>query len=294
MPALDNTITAADLAFAQDVQFANAFDQDMSRLVELLGIGSVETLAAGTALYQYKVTGTLGDGQAGEGDEVPLSKYTEKRTPIGELTAKAYRKLTTAQAIQKHGYEHAVEKTDQKMIQDVRGGIVSDFFKLLDKGTGSATGKTFKASMIQANAALADALEKAGDPAEGFVFFANYLDYANWAADHDVHNDGAGSVFGLNYIANLAGIVGTVVFSAHVAKGAVYATPSANIHAYVPDFSALAQGGLAYATGDLGTIGVAHEAAYNRVSCVTNVLAGVNLVPEVTNYIVKATIAPGA
>lgn len=294
MSALDNQITAADLAFAQDVEFANSFDHDMSRLVELLSIGSPEVLHAGTALYQYEVKGTLGDGQTAEGDEVPLSKYKETKTPIGELETKAYRKLTTVQAIQKHGYEHAVNKTDRRMIQDVRKGIVSEFFALLNNGTGTASGKDFKGTLIQADAVLKDTLEKNGDTSESLVFFANYLDYADWAATNQVNNDGAGGVFGLTYMLNLAGIVGTTLFSASVPKGSVYVTPAENLHVYTPDFAEIEKGGLTYVTGDLGTIGVAHEPAYNRVSCITNVLRGVTIIPEAKNYIVKATVVPTA
>lgn len=294
MAAFENTITAADIAFAQDVEMTQNFDQSFNKLGEVLGLLDVETLAAGAALYQYEVSGKLADSPVTEGDEVPLSKYTEKKTPIGELTPNAYRKLTTAQAVLKHTYEHACMRTDKKMLQDVRKAILTQFFTLLGNGTGKAEGANFKAALIQADAQLADALDKAGDAAEGVVFFANKLDFADWAAGADVSNDGAGSVFGLDYVKNLAGVSGTVVFSSGIAKGTIFATPSDNIHVYTPDFAELAKGGLNYTIADSGCIGVAHEPAYNRVSCITNVLAGAVMVPEYKTYIVKATIKPAA
>lgn len=291
MATLDNTITSADLAFAQDIELIAKFTGEFSRLASILGTADVQPLAAGTALYQYKVSGTLGAGQTAEGDEVPLSKYTQTKTAVGDLQLKAYRKLTTAQAVLKHGYEAAVAKTDRKMVGDVRKGILNDFFALLAKGTGTASAKSFKAALIQANAKLNDSMDTTGDALENPVFFANYLDYADWAADAEVHNDGAGSVFGLRYITNLAGVVGTVIFSSQVPAKTIYATDSSNLHVYTMDFNELATSGLQYTTDEQGLIGASHAPAYNRVSCETNIVTGTMMIPEVTNYIVKATIS---
>lgn len=291
MAVIDNTTTAADLAFAQDVIATQNFDQSANNFSDIVGIGQIETLAAGSTLYQYQTVGFLSTAAYTEGDLVPLSKYTDKKTPIGDLTVMPYRKLTTAQAILKHGYGPAITRTDTKMLQDVRAGVLAKFFEAIAKGTGTATGTDFKAALIQAEASLTDTLGKAHDTSSKYVFFLNRKDYADWAATNNVTNDGTGGVFGITYMLNLAGITGTFVFSTDVPQKTIYATPAENIHIYVPDFSALSQGGLTYQTGDLGTIGVSHEVDYSRVSCATNVLCGMNVIPEILPYIIKSTIA---
>lgn len=86
MPAANNTTTSTDIDHALDIQMARAYNQDYDRLAEILGIFSPEVVAAGTAMYIYKVTGNLNSDQVGEGEEVKLSKYTVKKVPIGEHT----------------------------------------------------------------------------------------------------------------------------------------------------------------------------------------------------------------
>ena len=76
-----------------------------------------------------------------------------------------------------------------------------------------------------------------------------------------------------------------------VPSGTLYVTPAENIHAYGLDFSELATAGFEYQSDDSGLIGVYHEVDYGRVSAVTNAIMGALFVPEVTDYIVKGTIA---
>ena len=124
MAALDNTIKAEDIAKSLDVEMTTNFDGQLNRLTEILGMFGVETVSAGTAMYTYTVTDTLETGAVAEGDEVPLSKYEVDKTPIGEIPIKPYRKLTTAQAVLRGGFENAVSKTDRKMVGDARAGLL--------------------------------------------------------------------------------------------------------------------------------------------------------------------------
>ena len=114
MAALTNTITAADIAKSQDIEMLTNFNGELNRLTEILGLFDPEIVAAGTAMFQYTVTGSLNTSPVAEGDELPLSKYTVTPTQLDPITIKPYRKLTTAQAILKGGYENAIAKTDKK------------------------------------------------------------------------------------------------------------------------------------------------------------------------------------
>ncbi|TNU89044.1 hypothetical protein FIC87_12655 [Eggerthella lenta] len=290
MPVIDNTTVASDIEHALDVQMAANFNQEYDMLADVLGIVSPEVVAAGTAMYQYEVTGALNDAEVAEGDEVPLSKYSVKKVPIGEIEMKPYRKLTTAQAVLKSGYVNSVVRTDAAMVKDVRADIIAKFFKFLASGTGTATGATLQAVLAQADAALDAEMEGNGDKAGRVVHFVNRFDIADYLAAANITTQ---TVFGMAYLKSFLG-VNDIFATVKVPKGTVYVTPADNIHMYGVDFGALSQAGLNYTVYEGSLIGVNHQPAYNRVSAETNVLTGASLLAEITNYIVKATIAPSA
>ena len=345
MAVLPNSITHDEVNVALDVEFLANFKHEYDRLADILGIVSPEVVAAGTAMYQYTVSGSLNDSAraAGtyfktadtdivpgktyytvsegvysavetptkaniasyyeldvlgsssgtgyiEGDEVALSKYEVVKTPIGSIEAIPYRKLVTANAILRGGYEPAVLKTDKQMLADVRAAIISKFFTFLATGTGTATGTNLQAALAYADAELEDTMETNGDAAGDIVHFVNRQDIADYLAKADVTVQ---NVFGMNYLQNFLG-VNHIFTTNKVTKGTVIATPASNIHMYGVDFGTLGQAGLAYTTQDGSLVGVHHEPGYDRVSCYTNVLTGATLIAEVTDYIVKSTIAPGA
>lgn len=286
MAALNNTITTTDVVTALDVEMSMNFDQDVNQLLDVLGIFGVEVVPAGTALYQYKVTGALDGTTVDEGDEVPLSKYTVAKDPIGELTVKPYRKLTTAQAILKSGFENAVRKTDNKMVKDIRAGILSDFFKFLGKGTGTATGAGLQAALAKADAELGDELEKNADYSDRYIHFVNRQDIADYLAQAAITTQ---TVFGMEYLQNFLGVT-DVFITSKVAAGTIYVTPVENIHIYGVDFAALGAADLTYEQQENSLIGVHHEPNYSRTSAETYVLTGASFLPEATNYIIKGTV----
>lgn len=286
MAALENTVTTAEMVTALDIEMAQNFDGGVSRLMEVLGIFGVEVMAAGTALYQTKVTGALSTAKVAEGDEVPLSKYQVQKVPVGELEIKPYRKLTTAQSILKGGFAGAVTKTDAKMVKDVRAGIWGDFFALLAKGTGTAKGAGLQGALAFADATLRKAAEDNGDEIDRIVHFVNPLDIAGHLAVSAVSLQ---TVYGMQYLQSFLGVTDIFVTS-KVDQGTIFATPVENLHIYGADFGALGQAGLEYTVSEAGLIGVHHSAAYDRTSAETYVLTGMTILPEVLDYIVKGTI----
>ena len=310
MAALTNTSDSTALNAALDQEFIANFQHDSDRLAEILGIFGTETLAAGTTLKMLKITGTLNNGktegtQVGatgsgavtlgsssgtsyvEGDEVALSKFSAEYEAVAEVFGVPYRKMTTVNAIQKSGYVNAVLKTDQKMLSQVRGGVVSDFFTFLGNGTGTASAKGLQAALATADATLGDKLEDNGDEAGRIIHFVNRQDAAAYLGTATITDQ---NVFGMTYLQNFLGVA-NVFLTNKVDKGGLYVTPAENVHIFGLDFGALSQAGLAYATDANGLIGVAHGPAYDRVSVETHVLSGCTLFPEVKDYIVKGTVA---
>ncbi len=286
MAAATNTITAVDLCTGLDIEFVRNFNGDIDRLGELLGMFEVDTRQAGTALYQYEVTGTLNSTTPGEGEATPLSKYTLDKTPVGELAPKRYAKVTTAEGILKSGYENAISKTDKKFGNQLRKSVWDSFFTFLGNGTGKAEGATLQATLAKADATLEDALETNGDAGASLVHFVNRQDIADYLATADITTQTA---FGMTYIQSFLGVENIFVTNA-VAAGTLYVTAVENIHIYGIDFSALGDAGLAYETDASGLIGIHHVADYDKGSAETFAMLGMDVIPEVKDYIVKGTI----
>lgn len=301
MAVLDNTIKAADIAAAQDKLFVANFDHEVDRLIEVLGLFGVETATAGQAFYQYKVTGKLNDAEVEEGDETPLSHYKVEKVSFGEFEIHPYRKLVTAQAILKSGYENACLKTDNQMVKDIRADRLKQFFEFLkgeqikdiDGKTSikTATGKTLQATLAYMQSTLGDALEDNNDEVSDneLVWFVNRTDIADYLADKDVTTE---TLYGMTYIKNFLGIVSNLFVTNKVEAKTIYVTPASNIRIYAPDFAELDTAGLSYETSANNLIGIHHQPAYNRTSCETYALTGMTIIPEIVDYIVKGTISP--
>lgn len=290
MAALTNTTTTADMNFALDTEFKQNYMHDADRLIELLGNFNVETMQAGQALQQVKITGTLNTAAYTEGDEVGLSKYAVEKTPVGTVDIAPYRKLTTAAAIAKSGYEVACLRTDKKMASDVRANVINKFFTFLANGTGTATGTNLQKTLANIEATIGNAMETNMDEMGDVVYFVNRADAYAYLGEANITTQ---NVFGLTYLKDFLGVQ-NVFLTNKVASKTVYATPADNIRIYGIDFGALANAGLEYATDESGLIGVAHTPAYDRVSVETNVINGMLLFPEIKDYIVKGTIATTA
>lgn len=282
-----NLIDSTALARVQDIEFVREFEQGVSALLTVLDIAEPRVMSAGTQIQMYEITGTLQGGNVAEGEDIPLSKYEQTKGRTYTVDLEEYRKATTAQAILKYGFETAVTGTDRKMLRDIQGGIRRRFFSFLAEGTGTARGATFQQAFAAAWGTLANALSELdsdGTP----VYFANPLDLATYLGAAQINN--VESAFGFTYIRNFLGL-GTCVFDAKVPQGTIYVTPSENINCYTVDLSELAKAGLAFETSDeTGLIGVHHTPKYTNGTAETYADTGLLLFPEVSNFIVKATI----
>lgn len=304
MTAYDNIITTEDTVASLDQEFVKAFRGEYDRFAEILGLFPVQTRAAGSALYQYKITGQLADqakddqapekGSSGktyeEGDFIARTKFVLDKEPVGEIEFAPYAKQTTAQAILKGGFENAVLRTDRKALQQLRSAILADFFAFLGQGTGSATGVGMQGALAQMDAVLANSMETNGDEPGAIVHFVNRLDAADYLGKAPVTMQ---TVFGLTYLESFLGVE-NVILTNKVAKGTAIATPVENIHIYGLDFGALGSAGLSYESEELGLVGVHHAADYDYASAETYIVRGATFLPEVKDYIVVGTVAASA
>ena len=295
MAVTTNTITTNDVVESIAREFNSNYEAQVYDFINRLGLEQPLVLPAGSALYQYKVTGELNnsateDSSSGtayiEGDEVALSKYSVEKVPVGELSLVPYRKRTTAAAIQKGGYAQAIVRTDNQMVKDLRAQLLTGFFTFLGNGTGTATGDNLQDALAQTDATLMDAIEEKGfGGSDRIIHFVNRFDIADYPGKTNV---GLANFFGINYLASFLGI-NDIIVTSKVDKGTIVATPAENIRMLAADFSSIGQGGLEYSVSDHGIIGIRHEPNYSRVSCETHVLSALTMMAEYTDFIVKGT-----
>lgn len=291
-----NTAKQTDVVKALNAELIENFTGMYDRLAELIGLFGVETIAAGTAIVQKSITGSLlntttAEGSSGtayiEGDFVARSKYGVAENVIGKASIVPYAKQTTGDAILKAGFENAILRTDRKAVQHVRDDLMTAFFTFMANGTSTASGNGLQAALAYTSAKLGDVLEAAHESGGDPVYFVNRQDAAAYLASANITTQEA---FGMDYLETFLG-VRNVLLTNKVSSGTVYATPVENIHVFGIDFGALDTAGLSYDTDDNGLIGVAHEGEYDYVSAVTHIARGALFVPENTDFIVKATIS---
>lgn len=287
MAAPTNTIVKADIEPAISIDHTNRLVEGIQTLQRILGIAEMTSMAEGTLVKQYKVTKKNTPNQVGEGEPIALTKIERKLANTFELGLKKYRKSVTAEAIQRSGYEKAVNDTDEKLVAEVRKDIKADFFTMLGTGTGTASGTNLQKAL----AALWGKLQvRFEDMDVTPVFFINPTDVADYLGDAQITTQNA---FGFSYVENFLGL-GDALLSASVpAKGPI-ATVKENMNgAYIP-----AGGDLARAFGltvdASGLVGMMHDAQSSNAALDTLIMDGVLFYPEEVDGVFKATIAATA
>lgn len=282
--AENNLIKSADLVRVREREFVEMFGESIKKLVEMLGITRKIKKEAGTILKSYKAKGTLADGNVGEGETIPLSKYETEAIPYKEITLKKWRKATSAEAILEKGYDQAVDMTTDRMLKDVQKGIRSDFINFLSTGTGAATGTTLQAAIARTWGQLKVKFE---DDDISAVYLINPLDIADYLATANITTQTA---FGFTYVENFLGM-GTVIMASGIPQGQLYATAAENIVLY---FIGAGDGDLGevftFTTDETGYIGIHEEPDYTNVTASDTIISGIELFAERIDGVVVATI----
>ena len=279
-----NLIKKADLARAREIDFVFQFNDGIKKLLEALGTTRKIAKVQGTQLKAYKAQGTLQSGVVGEGELIPLSKYTTVPVVIQEIVLKKWRKSTSAEAILEKGYDQAHDMTMAAMLKDIQKGIKQDFFTFLATGTGVASGATFQAAIAQAWGQLQVKWEDSDIQA---VHFLNPEDVADWLSTANAH---LASAFGFSYLENFLGM-GTVVLNSYVPKGKVYSTAKDNIVLYyVPVSSDIFGANLTFTVDETGYVGVKETGVYQTMTDEDVAVSGIRLFAERIDGIIVSSI----
>ena len=194
MAVQENTNLTTDFAKAQSIDFVNRFTGGIKKLQEMLGITRRQGLSEGSTIKTYKSSVTLADGNVAEGDLIPLSKVEKTLDKTYELAYKKYRRAVTLEAIQRSGFDQAVQEADTALLRKIQSNIRTDFASFLATGTGTAAGSTMQAVVADAWAKLQVLFED--DGAGKVIVLANPMDVSAYLGSSDITTQNA---FGMTY-----------------------------------------------------------------------------------------------
>lgn len=279
-----NETVTTDLAPAISVDYTSRIAENITALQELLGVTELQPMAAGSTIKVYSETVMMGT-QVAEGEQLNLSKVSRQVAATYELTLKKYLKEVTAESIQKFGRDRAINRTDDKLIGEIRKGIKTDFFTLLGTGTGTAaSGSTLQQVLANVWAALQTTFE---DKDVTPVFFVSPTDVANYLGLATITMQTA---FGFSYVENFLGL-GKAIINPGLTAGTVIGTVEENLNgAYVPATGGDLAESFNLTSDESGLVGMVHMPNVSNASIDTLLFSGVKFYPELLNGVIKGTI----
>lgn len=279
-----NTTATTDLEPAISIDYTSRIAKNIEELREILGIQSMTPMANGSLVKAYKLTKENSPAQVAEGEEIALTKISRKLAWSKEITLNKYRKVATAEAIQKVGSQKAINDTDTKLVSEIQKDIKKEFFTALATGTGAVTGVGLQKALANAWAQLEVRFE---DLTVNPVYFVSPLDVADYLGNAQISTQTA---FGFQYIEGFMGL-GTAFIVPSLAKGTAYATAKENLGgAYIPNGGDVAANfGLTY--DESGLVGMTHSAQTSNATIETLAMSGVVFYPEYVDGVFKVTIS---
>lgn len=294
--AKENLIMSADIQVtARELDFVSRFENSWQHLRDILGIMRPIKKAPGSVLKSKYVEGTLQSGTVGEGEEIPYSKFTVKEKIYDEMTIEKYSKAVSLEAIKDHGYENAVQMTDDQFLFELQTNVTSRFYTYLNTGTLTSTESTFQMALAMAKGRVLNKFKKMKKTVTGVVGFVNVLDVYEYlgSADITVQNQ-----FGFQYIKDFMGYDTIFLLSDdEIEQGKVIATPVDNIVLYYvdPNESDFVRAGLVYTTagGETNLIGFHTQGNYTTAVSEAFAIMGLTLFAEYIDGIAVITIGAG-
>lgn len=284
--AENNLNTMADLGEIKSIDFVNKFSKNINELLQLLGVTRRETLTNDLKIKTYKWSVDLDGTNPAEGETIPLSKVT--RVVDQEYTVAWFKKrrVTTAEAIARHGAARAITESDNRIMREIQNGIKNDFFTFLKTKPAKVKGVGLQKALAQSWAKIATFNEFEGSP---IVSFVSSLDVANYLGDTAVGAD-ASNVFGFTLLKNFLGMQNVIVMPS-VPAGKIYTTAVENLVFAALDVNGGDLGGLfADYTDETGLIAATRGREISNLTY-ESVFFGANvLFAEIPEGVVEATI----
>lgn len=292
MTAKANLIMSNDIQVAaREIDFVTRFERNWEHLREILGIMRPIKKQPGAVLKSKYAEGTLQGGDVGEGAEIPYSKFTVKEKTYAEMTIEKYAKAVSIEAIKDHGYENAVQMTDDEFLFQLQTNVTGRFYNYLKTGTLTFTETTFQMALAMAKGRVENKFKQMHRNVTGVVGFVNILDVYEYlgAAEITIQNQ-----FGFQYIKDFMGFNTIFLLSdSEIPRGQVIATPVENIVLYYvdPNESDFARAGLVYTvSGETNLIGFHTQGNYHTAVSEAFAVMGLTLFAEYIDAIAVITI----
>lgn len=292
MAAKANLIMSNDIQVtAREIDFVTRFERNWEHLREILGIMRPIKKQPGAVLKSKYAEGTLQSGNVGEGEEIPYSKFTVKEKTYAEMTIEKYAKAVSIEAIKDHGYENAVQMTDDEFLFQLQTDVTGRFYDYLKTGTLTFTEATFQMALAMAKGRVENKFKQMHRNVTGVVGFVNILDVYEYlgAAEITIQNQ-----FGFQYMKDFMGFNTIFLLSdSEIPRGQVIATPVENIVLYYvdPNESDFARAGLVYTvSGETNLIGFHTQGNYHTAVSEAFAVMGLTLFAEYIDAIAVITI----
>ena len=292
MAAKANLIMTNDIQVtAREIDFVTRFERNWEHLREILGIMRPIKKTPGAVLKSKYAEGTLQNGNVGEGEEIPYSKFVVKEKPYAEMTIEKYAKAVSIEAIKDHGYENAVQMTDDEFLFQLQTNVTERFYNYLKTGTLSFTETTFQMALAMAKGRVENKFKQMHRNVTGVVGFVNILDVYEYigAAEISIQNQ-----FGFQYVKDFLGFNTIFLLSENeISRGTVIATPVENIVLYYvdPNESDFARAGLVYTvSGETNLIGFHTQGNYHTAVSEAFAIMGLTLFAEYIDAVAVGTI----
>ncbi|MBF7019626.1 capsid protein [Staphylococcus sp. 18_1_E_LY] len=293
MAVENNLIDVEALGEAKSIDFANKMGERLNKLFEALGITNKIPMNVGSALKQYRfnvIESEAPNGNVEEGEIIPLTKVERELVNITELEFRKFRKSTSAEAIQSHGYDLAINRTDAELIRYVQKKFRTDFFKTIDDAvnnsdrtnTEALSGKNLQGALSRGRANLSVLLDDEVTP----IALVNPNDVAGHLADGFINSNG--SQFGLNLLTPYVGV--QVIEFADVPQGTVYMTTAENLNVAYANPQGEMSRAFNFASDQTGFVGVIHDIQPQRLTADTVYASAISMFPENVDAVVAVSI----
>ena len=292
MAAKANLIMTNDIQVtAREIDFVTRFERNWQHLRDILGIMRPIKKQPGAVLKSKYAEGTLQSGKVAEGEEIPYSKFTVKEKNYAEMTIEKYAKAVSIEAIKDHGYENAVQMTDDEFLFQLQTNVTERFYDYLKTGTLTFTETTFQMALAMAKGRVENKFKQMHRNVTGVVGFVNILDVYEYigAAEISIQNQ-----FGFQYMKDFMGFNTIFLLSdSEIPRGQIIATPVENIVLYYvdPNESDFARAGLVYTvSGETNLIGFHTQGNYHTAVSEAFAIMGLTLFAEYIDAIAVGTI----
>lgn len=245
------TVTADVQVTAREIDFVTRFANNWEALRQVMGIMRPIRRVPGTVLKSKYAEVTLKDGNVGEGEEIPYSEAMVKEKDYATLSIEKYAKATSLEAINDHGYDVAVQMTDDQFLFELQSNTMERFYDYLKTGTLTDSADTFQMALALAQGRVRNRWKMMHKTMTGIVGFCNIMDAYKYLGEAKISVQ---SDFGMSYIQNFLGYNTLFLMSDNeIPQGKVIATPVDNIVLYYvsPADSDFARAGLSYRTDGL-------------------------------------------